>query len=101
FFLKMHWPQLTALASYMVAVAFSFGAMLFVADLGKPQELSTPGRIPVGGFCWMAMICTILNILGTAALMMAISHVGWISSYGASETTPVVTRVCMTSANSQ
>lgn len=47
------------------------------------------------------MICTILNILGTAALMMAISHVGWISSYGASETTPVVTRVCMTSANSQ
>jgi hypothetical protein len=100
-FLKMHWPQLTALASYMVAVAFSFGAMLFVADLGKPQELTTPGRILVGGFCWMAMIYTILNILGTAALMMAISHVDWISSYGASGTTPVVTRVCMTSANSQ
>jgi hypothetical protein len=100
-FLKMHWPQLTALASCMVAVAFSFGAVLFVAELGKPQELSTPGRILVGGFCWMAMIYTILNILGTAVLMMAISHVDWISSYGASGTTPVVTRVCMTGANSQ
>jgi hypothetical protein len=49
----------------------------------------------------MAMIYTILNILGTAALMMAISHVDWISSYGTSRTTPVVTRVCTTSANSQ
>ena len=100
-FLKTHWPQLTALASCMVAVAFSFGAMLFVADLGKPQELTTPGRILVGGFCWMAMIYTILNIMGTAASMMAISHVDWISSYGTSGTTPVVTRVCTTSANSQ
>ena len=48
----------------MVAVAFSFGAVLFVAELGKPQELSTPGRILVGGFCWIAMSYTILNILG-------------------------------------
>jgi hypothetical protein len=62
-FLKMHWPQLTALASCMVAVAFSFGVVLFVADLGKPQELTTPGRILVGGFCWIAMIYTVLNIL--------------------------------------
>jgi len=100
-FLKLHWPQLTALASRMVAVAFSFGAVLFVAELGKPQELSTPGRILVGGFCWMAMIYTILNILGTAAVMMAISHVDWISSYGASGTPPVVARVCVTSAHSQ
>jgi hypothetical protein len=79
-FLKMHWPQLTALASCMVAVAFSFGAVLFIADLGKPQELKTRGRIFIGGLCWIAMIYTILNILGTAALMLAISHVDWISS---------------------
>jgi hypothetical protein len=101
-FLKMHWPQLTALASCMVAVAFSFGAVLFVADLGKPQELTTPGRILVGGFCWMAMIYTILNILVTAALMMAISHVDWISSTdGASGGSPTITRTCMTGANPQ
>jgi hypothetical protein len=101
-FLKMHWAQLAALASCMVAVAFSFGAVLFVAELGKPQELSTPGRIMVGGFCWIAMSYTILNILGTALLMMAISHVDWISSgYGASGVTPVVARACIASASSQ
>jgi len=77
-FFKAHWLQLTALASCMVAVAFSFGVVLFVADLGRPQELTTPGRILVGGFCWIAMIYTVLNILGTAALMMV-----WIGSAAA------------------
>jgi hypothetical protein len=88
----------------MVAVAFSFGAVLFVADLGKPQELTTPGRILVGGFCWMAMIYTILNILGTTALMIAISHVEWISSSdgtaGAFGTTPI-NHTCLAGGNSQ
>jgi hypothetical protein len=101
-FLKTHWPQLTALASCMVAVAFSFGAVLFVANLGKPQELTTPGRIVVGGFCWIAMLYTIVNILGTAALMMAISHVDWISSPGgAFGTSPAITRTCTVGANSR
>ena len=101
-FLKTHWPQLTALASCMVAVAFSFGAVLFVADLGKPQELTTPGRILVGGFCWIAMIYTILNILGTAALMMAIAHVDWFSSSDAASSAPAaLARGFITGANSQ
>ena len=101
-FLKTHWPQLTALASCMVAVAFSFGAVLFVADLGKPQELTTPWRIVVGGFCWIAMIYTILNILGTAALMTAIAHVEWLgSSDVASRTSAAIARTCITGANSQ
>jgi len=99
--LKLHWPQLTALASCMVAVAFSFGAALFVAELGKPQELSTPGRILVGGFCWMAMIYTILNILGTAALLMAISHVDWISSSDGLSGATVVTRTSLADTSSQ
>jgi len=98
-FLKTHWPQLTALASCMVAVAFSFGAVLFVADLGKPQQLTTPGRILVGGFCWMAMIYTILNILGTAALMMPIFHVDWISGTDGAST--AITRTCIAGVNSQ
>jgi hypothetical protein len=101
-FLKTHWPQLTALASCMVAVAFSFGAVLFVADLGKPQELTTPGRILVGGFCWIAMIYTILNILGTAALMTIMLHADWLgSSDGASGAPPAITHTCITGANSQ
>jgi hypothetical protein len=101
-FLKTHWPQLTALASCMVAVAFSFGAVLFVADLGKPQELSTPGRILVGGFCWIAMIYTILNILGTAVLMLSIAHVDWLSSGDAAfSASATIARTCITGANSQ
>lgn len=101
-FLKTHWPQLTALASCMVAVAFSFGAVLFVADLGKPQELTTPWRIVVGGFCWIAMIYTILNILGTAALMTIMLHADWLgSSDGASSAPAAITHTCITGANSQ
>jgi hypothetical protein len=95
-FFKAHWAQLTALASCMVAVAFSFGAMLFVADLGKPQELTTPGRILVGAFCWIAMLYTIFNILGTAALTMAIFHVDWISSSDSpSCPSPAITGTCI------
>jgi hypothetical protein len=104
-FFKAHWAQLTALASCMVAVAFSFGAMLFVADLGKPQELTTPGRILVGGFCWIAMIYTILNILGTAALMTIIFHADWNSGSNStgwsSGTSSASTPICIAGTNSQ
>jgi hypothetical protein len=101
-FLKTHWPQLTALASCMVAVAFSFGAILFVADLGKPQELTTPWRIVVGGFCWIAMIYTILNILGTAALMTVMLHADWLGdNAAASSASTATTHTCITGANSQ
>ena len=101
-FLKTHWPQLTALASCMVAVAFSFGAVLFVADLGKPQELTTPWRIVVGGFCWIAMIYTILNILGIAVLMTVMLHADWLGSSDAASSAPAaITHICITGANSQ
>lgn len=76
-FFKAHWGQLTALASCMVAVAFSFGALLFVADLWKPQELTTPGRILIGTCCWLAMACTVIHILGTAFLLSVTLHVDW------------------------
>lgn len=100
-FLKTHWPQLTALASCMVAVAFSFGAVLFVADLGKPQELTTPWRIVVGGFCWIAMIYTILNILGIAALMTVMLHADWLGdNAAASSASTAITHTCITGANS-
>jgi hypothetical protein len=98
-FLKAHWPPLTALASCMVAVAFSFGALLFVADLGKPQKLTTPERILMGGLCWFAMACTIANILGTAALMTVISHADWLG-LGGRGTSPVIMRACAANTNS-
>src|ERR1700736_5778977 len=76
-FFKAHWGQLTALASCMVAVAFTFGALLFVADLWKPKELTTFKRIVIGSVCWFAMGCTIANILFTAGLLSLILHVDW------------------------
>jgi len=79
-FFKAHWGQLTALASCMVAVAFSFGALLFVADLWKPQELTTLTRILIGSFCWFAMACTIANIVVTAALLSLTLHADWVRS---------------------
>jgi hypothetical protein len=100
-FLKAHWPQLTALASCMVAVAFSFGALLFVADLGKPQKLTTPERILMGGLCWFAMACTIANIFGTAALMMVTSQADWIGLGGSGRgTSPAIMRACAANTNS-
>ena len=76
-FLNAHWGQLTALASCMVAVAFSFGALLFVADLWKPQVLTTLERLLIAVPCWLAMICTVLSIWGTAFLLSTILHVDW------------------------
>ena len=42
--LQAHWDKLPALSSCMLAVAISFGALLFISDISKPQELSSfPG----------------------------------------------------------
>jgi len=100
-FFKAHWGQLTALASGMVAVAFSFGALLFVADLWKPQQLSTPTRILIGSLCWFAMACTIVNILGTAALLSLTLHADWVGSAGKGcKNSPGFTSACITNTSS-
>ena len=36
--IQLHWDKLTALTSCMLAVAISFGALLFISDISKPQE---------------------------------------------------------------
>lgn len=100
-FFKTHWGQLTALASCMVAVAFSFGALLFVADLWKPQELNTPGRILIGTCCWLAMACTVVNILVTAGFLSATLHVDWrgVASKGCARS-PGFTSACIAKTSS-
>lgn len=74
---KLHWCQLTALASCMIAVAFSFGAVLFVTDMSKPQTLANFMRMPVVICCWLGAALTILQIAATALLMAVITHVDW------------------------
>jgi hypothetical protein len=78
-----NWEKLTALASCMTAVAFTFGAVLFIAGMSKPQTLRSASRVFLGVICWIPAAITVGAILGTAALMVAITHVQWIKSDGA------------------
>jgi hypothetical protein len=86
--IQLHWDKLTALTSCMLAVAISFGALLFIADISKPQELSKFWRVFIGVCCWTAMVFTILSILKTAALMAIITHTDWLKNYGTNMAVP-------------
>ena len=86
--IQLHWDKLTALTSCMFAVAISFGALLFISDISKPQELSRFWRVLIGVCCWTAMAATILSILKTAALMAIITHTDWLKNYGTNMAAP-------------
>jgi hypothetical protein len=72
----------------MLAVAISFGALLFISDISKPPELSRFGRVFIGVCCWTARAATILSILKTAALMAIITHTAWLKNYGTNMAAP-------------
>ncbi len=86
--LQDHWDKLTALTSCMLAVALSFGALLFISDMSKPQSLSSFWRVLIGFCCWTAMIITIVEILKTVALMALITHTDWLRSSGTAMAAP-------------
>ncbi len=86
--IQVHWDKLTALTSCMLAVAISFGALLFISDISKPQELSSFSRILIGFCCWTSMFVTVVSILKTAALMAVITHTDWLKSYGTAMAAP-------------
>jgi hypothetical protein len=72
-----HWCQLSALASCMIAVGFSFGAVLFIAGLGKPQEVSRVVHVCVSVIGWVTMAITGVVIVTTALLMVVITRLDW------------------------
>jgi hypothetical protein len=86
--IQLHWDKLTALTSCMLAVAISFGALLFISDISKPQELSKFWRVFIGVCCWAAMAATIFSILKTAALLAIITHTDWLKNYGTNMAAP-------------
>jgi hypothetical protein len=76
-----HWPQITALASAMSAVALTFGVILFLAENSNPSRLP-PGikyLLALGG--WVGFAGTLLIINGSAALMLGVIRVSWVMSY--------------------
>ena len=68
------WPQLTALAGCMTAVAFTFGTVLFLADESKPSRVPQALRVTVSTLVWLALINTIVVIVGTAFIMGGAIH---------------------------
>jgi hypothetical protein len=79
--LTAHWHQLAAVASCMIAVAFSFGIVLFLADLCKPQNLGTAAKRFLSCLGWASLIFTIVQILITALFMTAITHLDWLTAH--------------------
>jgi hypothetical protein len=72
--LDLVWPQLTALAGGMTAVAFTFGTVLFLADESKPSRVPRALRVAISTLVWLALIHTILVILATAVIMTGTIH---------------------------
>jgi hypothetical protein len=76
-----HWPQITALASAMSAIALTFGVILFLAENSKPADLSAWKKYLLAFGGWIGFAGTLLVINGSAALMLGVTRVTWIVSY--------------------
>jgi hypothetical protein len=79
--LTKHWHELAAVASVMVAVGFTLGIVLFLADSFKPETLSEARRRFISWIGWAAVIVTVLQILLSALVMTMIVHLDWISDH--------------------
>jgi len=86
--LATHWDQMAAIASCMVAVAFTFGVVLLLADTGKPQNLNAAIRRLLSGVGWISFAITIIEIIGTAFLLLAMTHLDWITAGAHCENAP-------------
>jgi hypothetical protein len=75
--LETYWPQLTAIASCMTAVAFTFGTILFLAELSKPKKLRQGIRLMLSIVVWVAFVGTILVILAAALVMGFATRIHW------------------------
>jgi hypothetical protein len=79
--LTSHWPELAAIASCMVAVAFTLGIVLFLADFCRPERLKRGWQRFISWIGWASVIVTVVQILVTALLMTALIHLDWLSGH--------------------
>ena len=75
--LDTHWERLAAIASCMIAVALTFGTVLFLAEMSKPRKLRRAVRLFVSTLSWIALTVTIACILSTAVLMALTTRTAW------------------------
>jgi hypothetical protein len=76
--LSTHWHQLAAVASCMIAAAFTFGIVLFLAEMCKPNDLSGSSKRFLTYLGWASLIFTVTQILITALVMTVIAHLDWL-----------------------
>ena len=82
--LSTHWHQLASLASCVIAVAFTLGIVLFLAEMCKPKNLSSSSKRFLSYLGWGSLIFTVLQILITAIVMTVITHLDWLLAHNSS-----------------
>jgi hypothetical protein len=82
--LSKHWHQLASVASCVIAVAFTFGIVLFLAEMCKPKNLSSSSKRFLSYLGWASLIFTVLQILITAVVMTVITHLDWLLAHNSS-----------------
>lgn len=82
--LSTHWHQLASVASCVIAVAFTLGIVLFLAEMCKPKNLSSSSKRFLSYLGWGSLIFTVLQILITAIVMTVITHLDWLLAHNSS-----------------
>ncbi len=79
--LGTHWHQLASVASCMIAAAFTFGIVLFLAEMCKPKDLSSTSKRFLTYLGWASLFFTVAQILITALVMSVITHLDWLLTH--------------------
>ena len=79
--LGTNWGQLTALASWMTAVAFTFGTVLYLAEMSRPDDLPRWMRLSLSVVGWVATGTTSLAIVATACVMGLATYTNDVSKW--------------------
>lgn len=75
---QRHWPQITAIASAMCAVAVTFGVLLFIGVLTKPAKRSARQKAGIAFFAWLG-VCITAVVVVVSGLLMTILFSNWLA----------------------
>jgi hypothetical protein len=78
---KDHWPQLSAMATGMCAIALSFGVILFLAETCKPAGLARWKKRFISVVGWIGFSSTAVAILGAALLMSSVTRFQFVARW--------------------
>jgi hypothetical protein len=78
---KDHWPQLSAMATGMCAIALSFGVILFLGEMCKPAGLARWKKRFISVAGWIGFSCTAVAILGAALLMSTVTRFQFVARW--------------------